>query len=316
MSRPGEHRVAHTLRTTAPARRLYDLVARVEHWPAVFEPTVHVQVLERGRGTERFRIWARVGGRVKTWTSRRTLDPDALRVTFRQELTQPPIASMGGSWEFRGDGDGTEVVLTHDFAAVDEAALPGLREALDANSEKELAALATLAERRQPPEELVFTFEDTLRVPSGDEAYAFIERSDLWQERLPHVRKVTLTEEAAGTGPSETQDMTVQDMTMETVTTDGGTHTTRSIRLCVPGKSIVYKQLVPPALLSGHCGAWLFGEDTVTARHTVAIDPARVEEVLGRGGTVADARAHLREVLGANSRATLRHAAAAAGPAS
>lgn len=139
MSRPGEHRVVHTLRTQAPARRLYELVARVEDWPAVFEPTVHVQVLERGPGTERFRIWARVGGRVKTWTSRRTLDPDTLRVTFRQELTQPPIASMGGSWEFRGDGDGTEVVLTHDFAAVDEAALPGLREALDANSGKELA---------------------------------------------------------------------------------------------------------------------------------------------------------------------------------
>lgn len=130
------------------------------------------------------------------------------------------------------------------------------------------------------------------------------------------MRKVTLTEEAAGTGPAETRDMTVQDMTMETVTTDGGTHTTRSIRLCVPARSIVYKQLVPPALLSGHCGAWTFGEDTVTARHTVAIDPARVEEVLGKGATVADARTHLREVLGANSRATLRHAAAAAGPAS
>ncbi len=313
MSRPGEHRVVHTLRTPAPARRLYELVARAELWPAVFEPAVHVRILERGRSTERFQIWARVADQVKTWTSRRTLDPDALRVTFRQERTQPPIASMGGSWEFRRDGGGTEIVLTHDFAAVDEAALPGLRAALDANSEKELAALARLAERQFPVEELLFTFEDTVQVPSGDDAYAFIERSDLWADRLPHVGKVTLTEEAADTGS-----VGVQDMTMETVTADGSRHTTRSIRLCFPGESIVYKQLVPPALLSGHSGAWLFGrneKDTVTARHTVAIDPTRIEEVLGRGRTVADARAHLREVLGANSRATLRHAAAtAAGP--
>lgn len=319
MSRPGEHRVVHTLRTPAPARRLYELVARAELWPAVFEPAVHVRILERGQGTERFQIWASVAGQVKTWTSRRTLDPDALRVTFRQERTQPPIASMGGSWEFRRDGDGTEVVLTHDFAAVDEAALPGLRAALDVNSEKELAALARLAERQFPVEELLFTFEDTLQVPSGDDVYAFIERSDLWPDRLPHVGKVTLTEEAADTGSPG-----VQDMTMETVTADGSTHTTRSIRLCFPGESIVYKQLVPPALLTGHSGAWLFDKndkndknekDTVTARHTVAIDPTRIEEVLGEGTTVADARAYLREALGANSRATLNHAAAAAASA-
>ncbi|MFE6624362.1 SRPBCC family protein [Streptomyces sp. NPDC057740] len=318
MSRPDEHRaehqlehrVVHTLRTPAPARRLYELVARAEHWPAVFEPSVHVRILERDRGTERFRIWASVAGQVKTWTSRRTLDPDALRVTFRQERTQPPIASMGGSWEFRADGDGTEIVLTHDFAAVDEDALPGLRAALDTNSGKELAALARLAERPHPVEELLFTFEDTLQVPSGDDAYAFIERSDLWPDRLPHVGKVTLTEEAAdGRSP------VVQDMTMETVTADGSAHTTRSIRLCFPGEAIVYKQLVPPALLTGHSGAWLFDKDTVTARHTVAIDPTRIEEVLGEGTTVADARAYLRDALGANSRATLSHAAGAAADA-
>lgn len=314
MSRPEEHRVehqvVHTRKTPAPARRLYELVARAELWPTVFEPAVHVRILERDQGTERFQIWASVAGQVKTWTSRRTLDPDAPRVTFRQERTQPPIASMGGSWEFREDGGGTEIVLTHDFAAVDEAALPGLRAALDANSEKELAALARLAEQQFPLEEVLFTFEDTLQVPSGDDAYAFIERSDLWPERLPHVGKVTLTEEAADTGSPG-----VQDMTMETVTADGSTHTTRSIRLCFPGESIVYKQLVPPALLSGHSGAWLFDndeKDTVTARHTVAIDPTRVEEVLGEGKTVADARAYLRAALGANSRATLNHAATAA----
>jgi aromatase len=50
----------------------------------------------------------------------------------------------------------------------------------------------------------------------------------------------------------------------------------------------------------------------VTARHTVAIDPAAVTEVLGAGATLDDARSHLRDVLGANSRATLSHADRAA----
>jgi hypothetical protein len=103
-------------------------------------------------------------------------------------------------------------------------------------------------------------------------------------------------------------------MEMDTVTADGSAHTTRSIRVCLPYESIVYKQLVPPALLLGHSGAWTF-EDTadgavVTAEHTVAIDPAAVAGVLGEGATIARAREFLRSALGANSRTTLAHAGA------
>jgi aromatase len=65
-------------------------------------------------------------------------------------------------------------------------------------------------------------------------------------------------------------------------------------------------------LLLGHCGAWDFAEDNgggtvVTARHTVAINPAAVTEVLGPGHSLADARRYLREVLVATSRETLEH---------
>jgi aromatase len=137
-----------------------------------------------------------------------------------------------------------------------------------------------------------------------------VNRADLWPDRLPHVERVELTEGPPG----------VQDMTMDTVTSEGTRHTTRSIRLCFPTERIVYKQLVPPALLLGHSGSWRFGPAArpdgsggadgavVTSRHMVAIDPTRVEPILGAGSTLGDARAYLRDALGANSRATLAHA--------
>jgi aromatase len=101
---------------------------------------------------------------------------------------------------------------------------------------------------------------------------------------------------------------------MDTVTPDGHTHTTKSIRLCFPDERIVYKQLLPPALLLGHSGAWSFapgpGDDTVvTSRHVVAINPAAIPDVLGPGRTLDDARRYAHEALSANSRTTLSHAA-------
>jgi aromatase len=304
----------HTHRAAVDPQVLYDLVADVTRWPVLFGPTLHVDVLERSATGERFRLWALVGGEAKSWTSRRTFDPDERRITFEQEQTQAPIASMGGAWRFRSRVDGTtDVELEHMFTAVgaddDPGAADRLGEAVDRNSQEELANLARLAELG-PADELVFGFEDVMPLPvPAAEAYDFVNRADLWPDRLPHVGRVELTESQPG----------VQDMEMDTVTSEGSRHTTRSIRLCFPSERIVYKQLVPPALLLGHSGSWAFAPAAhpdgsgapgavVTARHTVAIDPGKVEPVLGPGRTLDDARTYLRDALGANSRATLSHA--------
>ncbi len=87
MDTPHEHHTEHTHVVAAPAEVLYGLVADVTAWPALFGPSVHVQHLERSEREERFRLWATVNGEVTDWTSRRTLDPDALRVTFAQEVS-------------------------------------------------------------------------------------------------------------------------------------------------------------------------------------------------------------------------------------
>ncbi|MFF4604067.1 aromatase/cyclase [Streptomyces sp. NPDC001339] len=308
MTEPRRRHTEHTLESSAPPEVLYGLVEDVTTWPAIFGPSVHVRHLERGDREERFEIWAAVNGKVSSWTSRRTLDRDALRITFRQERSQAPIASMGGEWIFEELPDGgTRIVLRHDFTAVGDApeTVAAVNAALDRNSAAELAALARLAEYGGTASDVVFSFTDTVELPgSAADAFAFVDRADQWAERLPHVKRVLLTEDVPG----------VQTLEMDTVTADGSAHTTRSTRICRSPEWIAYKQHAMPKLLLGHSGLWEFSEQpdgtaVATARHTVALNPEAVTEVLGADATLADARAYLREALGRNSLATMSHAA-------
>jgi aromatase len=291
---------------SAPPQAVYDLVADVTRWPTIFAPSLYILPLELAEHAERFQLWALVNGQVKTWVSRRTLDSQQLRISFAQEHTQPPFVSMGGEWEFHSlPGNRAEVVLTHHFRTIDGESLDAVTAAVDHNSEQELTALGRLGQLGHPIDDVVLSFEDTVHLDgAAADAYRFVYRSDEWPQRLSHVSRVVLHEEPPG----------VQDMEMDTVTADGSTHTTRSIRLCFAAERIVYKQLVPPALLFGHSGGWTFTDGAdgalVTARHTVAINPAAISEILGRNRTLADARKFLRTALGANSRATLAHAGA------
>ena len=296
------HRAEHTLVTGAPAATLYGLVSDVTLWPAVFAPTVHVRHLDRGPGWERFRIWAVVNDQVRSWTSRRELDPDRRTVTFRQEHSEPPITAMGGRWSFRVLPDGrTEIVLEHGF---DTDGSPGAVEwvtaALDRNSATELSSLAGVASLG----DVVSSFSDTVRVPGGlAAAYAFVHRADLWAERLPHVDRVSLDERPGG----------VQMLAMSTRAPDGTVHETESIRVCHQDAWIAYKQRVTPALLLGHSGLWTFENrpdgTAVTSTHTMVLSPEGAETVLGPGTTLAEARDHARSALSRNSRATLELAA-------
>jgi ribosome-associated toxin RatA of RatAB toxin-antitoxin module len=298
----------HDITVAAPPDRVYELLADAAGWPALFPPTVHAEVTATGEGTERLRLWATANGAVKAWTSLRTLDPAARRITFRQEVSTPPVAGMGGEWRVEETADGhSRVWLTHEYRAVgdDPAGLAWIEEAIERNSGAELAALRDGAERTDPALDL--TFDDTVEFAgSARDAHAFIWSAQHWPQRLPHVLDVELAEEPAG----------VQRLKMQTLAKDGSSHTTESIRVLLPDLRIVYKQSQPPALLSVHTGRWTFEErDGVvraTSRHRVVLRPEAVERVLGAGKTVADARTFVREALGANSLATLRHAAGVA----
>ncbi|MDU8995978.1 aromatase/cyclase [Streptomyces mirabilis] len=300
--------VEHEITIAAPAPAVYRLLAEVTNWPRIFPPTIHVDRVEHDGSQERIRIWATANGEAKNWTSRRELDPEALRITFRQEVTAPPVAAMGGTWIIEPLGENeSRVRLLHDYRAVDDDPhdLLWIDEAVDKNSRSELAALKKNVEFAHAAEEVTFSFEDTVYVDgSAKDVYAFINEANLWSERLPHVATVRLEEDTVG----------LQTLEMDTRAKDGSVHTTKSYRVTFPHQHIAYKQVTLPALMTLHTGHWTF-EDTdqgvaATSQHTVTLNTDNIESILGCGATVADAREYVHTALSTNSRATLTHAKA------
>ncbi|MFI9808931.1 aromatase/cyclase [Streptomyces sp. NPDC052301] len=292
----------HAIDVAAPAETAYALVADVGRWPEIFPPTVHAEVVEKDGDAELIRLWATANGAAKTWTSRRVHNPARLSVSFRQERSQHPVGGMGGEWVVEPvSATSCRVRLLHDFHAAtdDPADLDWISRAVDRNSASELQALKASAEAAGSDE--LLTFDDTVTVDgSGKDVYDFLNEANLWRERLPHVARVSLEEDEPG----------LQILEMDTRTKDGSTHTTRSVRVCRPATSIVYKQIVLPALMTLHTGRWLIEERagggvSVTSRHTVRINTENIAGVLGADATVETARQFVRTALSGNSLATL-----------
>jgi aromatase len=300
--------VEHEITIAAPAPAVYRLLAEVTNWPRIFPPTIHVDRVEHDGSQERIRIWATANGEAKNWTSRRELDPEALRITFRQEVTAPPVAAMGGTWIIEPLGENeSRVRLQHDYRAVDDDPhdLLWIDEAVDKNSRSELAALKKNVEFAHAAEEVTFSFEDTVYVDgSAKDVYAFINEANLWSERLPHVATVRLEEDTVG----------LQTLEMDTRAKDGSVHTTKSYRVTFPHQHIAYKQVTLPALMTLHTGHWTFTDTdqgvAATSQHTVTLNTDNIARVLGDTATVADAREYVHTALSTNSLATLNHAKA------
>ncbi|MFC5183699.1 aromatase/cyclase [Actinomadura harenae] len=297
-----QHRMTHEIDVSAPEELVYRLIADAAKWPLRFDPTVHVERTALGAGAERLAIWALANGEVKHWTSRRDLDAGAGRVRFRQEVSTPPVASMGGEWVVTPEGAGSRLTLHHEFTAIDDdpAGVAWIRQATDSNSRAELANLKALAETAARRAELTFSFSDEVVIASPAEpAYEFLYAAGRWPERLPHVAGLELREPTPN----------LQLMTMETKAADGSVHTTESARVCFPHHRIVYKQLVPPKLMTAHLGEWsctdVPGGVRVTAAHTVTVNEPAIAAVLGRAAGVPEAKRFLRRAVGGNSRATL-----------
>ena len=299
----------HVATVSAPAAEVYATIADVTRWPHTFGPTVYAEVLESTGQAERLRLWAYANGTVQTWTSRRSLDPESLHVGFEQEISPPPVRSMGGEWRLEAlDERTTRVELLHDFTAASIEAEELISRAVDSNSTAELSALKWLTERSGSARTagVVLSFEDSVDIAAdAQQVYLFLREAAAWPSRLPHVARLELTEDVPG----------VQLMIMDTRTPDGSIHTTTSVRICLDEQhTIAYKQTVTPPIMAAHVGRWTLeprgGGVRATSHHTVVIRPELLSDVLGLGGTLEQARSVIRARLGANSTTTLRQAKA------
>jgi len=305
-TKTGTVSTTHTIFVAAPPRVVYDLLADAAQWPLVFSPSVHVERLEAGATEERLRLWAVANGAIRNWTSRRVLDPDGLRIRFRQESPLPPVASMSGEWVLVPlSGNVTSVVLLHEFRALgdDPANTALIKQAVDRNSTAELAELKTTAELGDQLPYLVHSFADSVIVKAGlGPTYDFLYRVSNWPRELPHITRVVFDEAVPN----------VQTIEMDTTASpDGMLQTVRMVRVCSPYHSIVYKQTHPPELLAAHLGGWYLYPTVdgvrVTAHNTVMIRPGKVD-ALSPNPAIEQAVDMVRQSLRDNCLAILQRA--------
>ncbi|MFF0745802.1 SRPBCC family protein [Streptomyces sp. NPDC004111] len=310
---PGERvlRTAYTVEVQAPAGVVYGLVSDTTRWPLVMPPTVHVERLDFDGAEDRFQMWVTANGEVKSWFSRRSMDPVARRISFRHETPAAPALAMGGQWSVDELADGRcRLTLDHDFTVA--AGLPDdeawLRLATDTNSRAELDRIRAAAENAERHAALLVSVEDELTVKASPEAlHDFLYRIGDWPATVPHVARVTVDELSPG----------VQRVAMDTLAAEGAAQTTRSteaVRICFPAAyRIVEKRTVPAPLFAEHVLEWSLSADesdvTALCRHTVLLREEAVAEVLGAGTSLAQARGHVRETLGRESRSILARAA-------
>ncbi|MEU1607202.1 aromatase/cyclase [Micromonospora matsumotoense] len=298
------HVVEEKMPVRAPWQVCRDLVADLAGWSQLHRPAVHAEDLGRDASGDLVQRWYVTGfDTVRTWRERRTTEEGGRRIAFTHEPAEPPFADVRGAWTFDGQPDGSTVaVLRVEFALRDADPAEATRQVdlLRQDSRAELETLRYAAEHRDELSELIISFEDPLFVAgSVSDAYTYLYEADKWPDRIPHVVRLAMTEEVPN----------IQFFDMDTVSADGSEHTTRSVRICLPNRKIVYKQTQPPATMTAHAGHWVFTETPegliLGARHTCTIRPEGLH-LLGEGTTVTKARRYLRKVLSANSMGNLR----------
>ncbi|MFE9767974.1 aromatase/cyclase [Streptomyces sp. NPDC005808] len=309
------HRAEYAVDVAAPAGVVYGLIADTTQWPLFVPPSIHVERLDFDGFQDRFHMWVLANGTVRSWLSHRTLDATRRRIEFRQGTPADPISSMGGCWTVEPLGEGRcRLRLEHDFTVAGNrpADVAGVREATDTSSRAELARLREIAERWTRLDDLLLTFEDSVRIHGPAElVYDFLYRIGDWPALMPHVSRAEVAELQPG----------VQLTSLDVLSADGAVHTFEAVRVCFPHSGrILWKHTLPSPIVDAHTGEWSVIPDEegvlVIAQHSVLLREEGIEEaagkLLGAGAGLAQARGHVRATAGRFSLATLelagRHA--------
>lgn len=302
------HRTAHHAEVAAPAGVVYGVIADAALWPLCLPRHVHVEQLDFGASRDRLQMWVVADGAVRSWTTRRSLDTARRRVDFRWEVPAAPLTSMGGGWRVdRIAADRTRLTLSHDFTLDTDAAdeVARVERAVAETGAATLAGLAAFAEQWERLDDLLLSFEDSVRVAGPAElAYDYLYRLDDWADAHPDVSRMSLREDRPG----------VQFLSVDVRGDDGTSFTRESVRIGFPHAGrIVHKQTGCTdghPLSAAHVGEWSVEPDetgvTVVGQHRVFLDQDCVRRRFGEGEEAAGAaRQRVRERLGRYSTVTL-----------
>jgi aromatase len=119
----------NTVVIAAPLELAWEMTNDLASWPTLFSEYAAVEVLEQKERTVRFRLTMHPDeqGRVWSWVSERTPDPDTYTVHAHRVETGP-FEYMHIYWEYRPVEDGTRIRWVQDFhmkptAPIDDAGM-------------------------------------------------------------------------------------------------------------------------------------------------------------------------------------------------
>ncbi len=140
--------VAETI--AAPASRVWDVVNDVESYPRLMEHVRSLRVLERADNVRLIEWEVELKGCLMRWIEREELQPEKLRIEYRQ--LEGELAEFAGFWQLEPLGDAaTRVVLSVNF----DIGIPMLSEMLNPVAERAIrdnshAMLTSLAGQAAP----------------------------------------------------------------------------------------------------------------------------------------------------------------------
>lgn len=257
----------------APAKVVYDLLTDLSTWPWLFPWILHTEQLERDGDEDVVRYWGVTAEEtIRSWVSRRRLDPAALRMDFVQQGAVGEVSRLSGSWTFTElPGGGTRVESDHEFEVGDGVPKAKVAAMFAGRGEVQLARLRECAENQAALQERMLSFVDTLFVAADAATVSgLLEDAGGWARRLPGVRR---------------SDVVRAESDVRFVELDSVAGESRSARLSLAqGRKIVWKQLAPADGVNLHAGQWLCTptpEGTVvSAGQLVVIDPS--DEPIGQ----------------------------------
>ncbi|MFE7429448.1 SRPBCC family protein [Streptomyces sp. NPDC057545] len=260
----------------APAEVVHELLTDLALWPRLFPWILHTECLERDGNTDLVRYWGVTAEEtIRTWVSRRRVDPAGLRMDFEQQGAVGEVARLSGSWVCTAQADGrTLIESVHEFALAEGAPVgrEQVTEMFHGRSRVQLARLAECAERRAEWDGRTLSFTDSLTLPAApDEVYRALADPARWPQGHgtgEGVVRAEVTEKEPG----------VQFLDLDVRAPDGSLRTARTVRLPLSPDRIVLKYLGRPTGIELHTGRWTVapaGEGTlVTADQTVVLNSA------------------------------------------
>lgn len=151
--------MTHCTEVSASPEKAYHLINAVDEWPEFFPPCRAARIVESNGDMILIEVSAQIGEEVRTWRSRRRIDPKKYMVHFEQVDPFPPVASMKGHWRVYAKArEACTVELVHVFETSESVASKAepartlyeaaswIRKICDSNSTAELAAFKSRCE--------------------------------------------------------------------------------------------------------------------------------------------------------------------------